>query len=75
MYTIIEMQTTAGVTTVATPITMAERSAAEAEWYMIMARAAVSEAEIHSSVILNAEGYIIKNGCVKHQKDIDPNDK
>jgi hypothetical protein len=42
---------------------------------MIMARAAMSEAEIHSSVILNAEGYIIKNGCVKHQKDIDPNDK
>lgn len=66
MYTIIELQTENGQTAVVTPITRETRDEAESEWHRIMSTAAMSTVDIHSAVILNEEGQIIKTGCYKH---------
>lgn len=66
MYTIIEMQTENAQTAVVTPITRDTRDEAESEWHRIMSTAAMSTVDIHSAVILNEEGQIIKTGCYKH---------
>ena len=69
MYTVIEMQTTNGVTAGVPAQTKETRDAAESVWHQMMAAAAVSNVEIHTAVILNAEGQIIRTGCYKHQAE------
>lgn len=67
MYTVIEMQTNGGVTSVLTPVVKAERNKAEQEYHSKLAFAAVSNVEIHTVVLLNAEGERIKKECYKHE--------
>lgn len=67
MYTVIEMQTNNGTTVVLPPAAKETREEAESTWHQIMAAAAISSVEIHTAVILNAEGQIIRTGCYKHQ--------
>lgn len=67
MYTVIEMQTSNGTTTVLTPVVKLNRDEAEQEYHLKLAYAAVSVVEIHTVVLLNAEGQTIKKECYKHE--------
>ena len=67
MYTVIELQTNGGTTTALTPVTKTTRDDAEQEYHLKLSYAAVSQVEIHSVVLLNAEGKTLKSECYKHQ--------
>ena len=67
MYTILEMQTNDGVTAVVPAVVKETRELAEQEYHTKLSFAAVSTVEIHTVVMLNAEGAKIKGECYKHQ--------
>lgn len=62
MYIIIEMQTNNGSTAVVTPIqTATEEGTAFQKYYNTLAAAAVSPVELHTILLLNEEGAIMRN--------------
>ena len=68
MYTIIELQTNNGVTIAAQPVVKATIEEARQEYHTKASYAAVSSVEIHTVVLLNAEGQDVeKIICYKHQ--------
>lgn len=68
MYTIIELQTTNGVTVALPAVIKANREQAEQEFHSKLSFAAVSSVGIHSVIMLNAEGVRIKGECYKHEE-------
>ena len=67
MYTIIELQTSNGTTVVVTPVTKATIEEARQEYHLKASYAAVSNVEIHSIILLNAEGQNAEKPiCYKH---------
>ena len=66
MYTIIETQTNGNTMAVVTPAVEADKDNAESVYHARLASAAISSVEIHSVVLLNAEGQRIKGECYKH---------
>ena len=42
------------------------RDEAESSFHSILASAAKSTHKIHAATMLNAEGYVLKNECYKH---------
>ena len=67
MYVVVEIQTTNGVTTQITTVEQ-NKDVAEQKYHNILSYAAVSSVEIHSAVILNPEGQMIKSECYKHEQ-------
>lgn len=68
MYTVIELQTTGGVTTVGTPVVKATIEEARQEYHLKGSYAAVSAVEIHTVMLVNAEGQNVEKPiCYKHQ--------
>lgn len=73
MYTVIELQTTNGVTSILTFL-YADRDQAEAKFHNILAYAAVSTVEIHAVSIIDALGDVVKNDRYYHsQPEPEPN--
>ena len=66
MYTIIETQTNGNTMAVVTPAVEADRDNAESIYHTRLASAAISSVEVHSVVLLNAEGQRVKGECYKH---------
>ena len=67
MYTIIELQTTGDVTTPVTPVVKATIEEARQEYHLKASYAAVSQVEIHTVMLVNAEGQNIEKPiCYKH---------
>lgn len=60
MLTVIELQTTNGVTSALTN-SYTDESQAYQKYHQILSYAAVSEVDIHSAAIINEEGYAIEN--------------
>ena len=60
MYTIIELQTNNGATIVATPVVKATLDEARQEYHLKASYAAVSSVEIHTIILLNAEGQPVE---------------
>ena len=67
MYTIIETQTNGDSMAVVTPAVEVDKDQAESIYHARLASAAISSVEIHSVVLLNAEGQRVKGECYKHQ--------
>ena len=67
MYTIIETQTNGNSMAVVTPDVEADLDRAKSVYHARLSAAAISRVEIHSVVLLNAEGQRIKGECYKHQ--------
>ena len=68
MYTVIELQTNGGTTIVAPPITKATIEEARQEYHLKGSYAAVSAVEIHTIMLVNAEGQNAEKPiCYKHQ--------
>ena len=64
-YIVIELQTENGTTNTLTYQfdTVAQ---AEQKYYQILSFAVVSEVDIHSAVIMDNTGFVLKNECYKH---------
>lgn len=65
MYTVIELQTTNGITSIIT-FMFSDRDQAEAKFHNILSYAAVSTVEIHAVSILDALGDVVKNDRYYH---------
>ena len=48
------------------------RDEAESSYHSILASAAKSTHKIHAATLLNAEGYVLKNECYKHEMIPEP---
>ena len=69
MYTVIEMQTMNGVTTALAPVTKDTAEEARQEFWGKASYAAVSQVEIHTVMVVNAEGQNLEKPiCCKHQQ-------
>lgn len=66
MYIVIELQTTNGVTAVVPPTAYADLSTAYQKYYTILAAAAVSSVSVHSAVILNERGELVRTESFEH---------
>lgn len=69
MFTVIELQTINGVTTVLTDV-FQNREQAEQKFHNILSYAAVSSVDIHAVSILSADGSILKNDVYFHNQNI-----
>lgn len=70
MYTVIELQTNNGITAAVTPVVKSTIEEARQEYHTKAAFAAVSSVEIHTVVLLNAEGQDVERiVCYKHQAE------
>lgn len=69
MYAVIEMQTNDGATAVVPPVTKATIEEARQVYHLAASAAAVSAVDIHTVVLLNAEGQDVEKViCYKHPK-------
>lgn len=66
MYRVIEMQTTGTATAMIDHGDFGERNAAESKLHEVSMYAAISAVQIHTVVILNAEGEKVKKEVYKH---------
>lgn len=64
-YIVIELQTTDGTTSTLT-YQFDTLALAEQKFYQILSFAVVSEVDIHSAVIMDPTGFVLKNECYKH---------
>lgn len=64
-YLVIELQTNAGKTAniVTQYSTLAQ---AEQKFYQVCSSAVVSTVEVHSVIIIDETGFVMKNECFKH---------
>ena len=65
-YTIVELQTANGVTSIIT-VVKDNINAAEQEYHTKLAYAAVSDVEIHAVSMLNATGGVVKHEYFMHE--------
>lgn len=64
-YIVIELQTENGTTSTLT-YSFDTLAQAEQKFYQILSFAVVSEVDIHSAVIMDSTGFVLKNECYKH---------
>ena len=65
MYTVIELQTNGGVTTSITEAYESEALAYQ-KFYQILSFAVVSDVEIHTALVLNAYGAVLRTDTFSH---------
>lgn len=67
-YIVIELQTTDGTTSTLT-YQFDTLALAEQKFYQILSFAVVSEVDIHSAVIMDPTGFVLKNESYRHIKE------
>lgn len=70
MYIVVETQTTNGQTSVVTPVSYANRNAAEAKYHTVLAAAAVSNVGVHACIMFDETGYPIMHDCYAHGGEV-----
>lgn len=68
MFTVIELQTTNGITSVISTV-FQDRSQAEQKFHETLSYASVSSVDIHSVSILSPEGFVLKNDVYFHNQE------
>lgn len=68
-YTIIEIQTTNGMTAVVTPVVKNNRFEAEQEFHSKLSYAAVSNVGIHAVAMLDTTGRVVKYEYYIHEAE------
>ena len=72
-YIVMEMQTSNGTTTIAPPVSFADRNQAESRFHSILASAAVSAVEEHAVVMLTGDGRLVRPSEVyRHPVEPEP---
>lgn len=66
MYIIQEIQTEAGVTALTPAYTETDINTAESIWHQKMAAAAISSVDIHTVLMYDEHGHVIKQGYYEH---------
>ena len=69
MYIIQEIQTEAGVTALTPAITEADKNTADSIWHQKMAAAAISAVDIHTVIMFDEHGNLIKQGYYEHSEN------
>lgn len=69
MYAIVEMQTNGNTMIVSPVITKETRDEAEQAFHQVASFAAVSNVELHTVVMLNAQGERMKKETYSHKAD------
>lgn len=68
-YAVVETQTTNEGVMISLPVVVKPtRDEAEQEYHLKLSYAAVSTVDLHSVVMLNAEGQRVKGECYKHNQ-------
>jgi len=72
-YLVIEIQTNEGVMSVLN-YQYNDLPTAEQQYYLILSSAAVSTLDVHAAMIVDENGFVIKNNSYRHTKapDIEP---
>ena len=66
MYIIQEIQTENGQTALTPAVTEINKETAESVWHQKMSYAAVSEIDVHTVIMFDEHGTIIKQGYYEH---------
>jgi hypothetical protein len=66
MYMVIELQTGSNGATTAITEDYAERAEAESKFHQILTFAATSTVPVHSALVMNPEGTVLKKETYKH---------
>ena len=66
MYILIEMQTNNGQTALVQPRSYTDRLRAESAYYTALSAAAVSSVQIHTVVLLDEHGNVVKSDYYEH---------
>ena len=66
MYIIQEIQTNNGKTSLLPPIPKEDKLAAESEWYHKMGYAAVSAVQVHTVIMYDEHGNMVRQGYYEH---------
>lgn len=65
MFTVIELQTNNGVTTVLTT-SFADENQAYQKYHQVLSYAAVSKLDIHTAIVVDERGYALKQEFYEH---------
>lgn len=66
MYILIEMQTNGNQTALVPPRTYSDRLQAESAYYSTLSAAAVSIVQVHTVVLLDEHGHVVKSDYYEH---------
>lgn len=66
MYIIQEIQTNNGQTSLLPAITKEDKLAAESEWHSKMGYAAISNVQVHTVIMYDEHGNMVKQGNYEH---------
>ena len=66
MYILFELQTTNGVTAIVTPQTFDNKGQADSAAHMALASAAVSSVDVHTVMLVNEQGAVIRREGYDH---------
>lgn len=66
MYIIQEIQTNNGKSTLLPAIDKQDKNKAESTWHSIMASAAISTVEVHTVIMYDEHGNMVKQGYYEH---------
>ena len=69
MYIIQEIQTNNGQSALLPPITKEDKNEAESTWHSVMASAAISKVEVHTVIMYDEHGNMIRDGYYEHIKE------
>ena len=69
MYIIQEIQTNNGQSTLLPAIDKQDKNEAESTWHSIMASAAISTVEVHTVIMYDEHGNMVRNGYYEHIKE------
>lgn len=70
MYIIQEIQTNNGQTSLLPAITKEDKLAAESEWHTKMGYAAISDVQVHTVIMYDEHGNMIRNGYYEHIPEV-----
>lgn len=66
MYIIQEIQTNNGQTSLLPPINKEDKLGAESEWHTKMGFAAISDVQVHTVIMYDEHGNMVKQGYYEH---------
>ena len=69
MYILQEIQTTKGSTALLPAQTFTDKNQAESAWYLTMGAAAISAVEVHTVLLCDEHGNVIKSGYYEHSQE------
>ena len=74
MFIVQEIQTTKNSTALVPAQTFADKNQAESAWHLAMGAAAISAVEVHTVLMYDEHGNVVKSGFYEHIPEPAPNE-